>query len=320
MPPILIHAGLRSLCSFLIFAITLAMTVPASAAAPPEILPTQDEIHQLFEQKQYPQVLQKIAKVLTFKPDVAKDYDRHDLLRLKAETHLQLKAYGAAEQAFIAASKETRDETAANVDLATAILVHRSRAGKYQPIAKVKGAIPDAISVIGPEARRIALEALFRDEAAADAPQITALRDATSLDSLANFAPTVTILRTLEMGATQGHDEQTRQLISVLAKHAQDLMDDDVQDMIKRMDTIITRAHARAEHVIVLGSPGAGPDHKPGIDVGDRKELNEILVACGKIVPAARGFGDAMGTDGSRLIAISVAAEGVAKKAVEESK
>src|SRR5690349_9288162 len=63
-----------------------------AAAAPGDPLPTPEEIHQTFDQQQYPQVLQKLQRVLQLKGLAAKPYDRHDLLRLKGETHLRMKA------------------------------------------------------------------------------------------------------------------------------------------------------------------------------------------------------------------------------------
>lgn len=280
----------------------LASPVAGAAPSPAEALPTQEEIHQLFEQKQYPQVLRKIAKALTVKGDAARQYDRHDLARLKAETHLRLKAYGPAEQAWIAAARETRDEKLADEDLATAALVHRSKAGQYQPVAKVNGRVPDAVSVVEPDARKAALEALFRDELAADAPRIQALRDTKSLDSLSAVTPTVATLRTLEMVATGGRDAQTRQLITPIAKNAQDLMGDMEQGMVRQLNTIIRRGYHR---------------DVPGTDLIDRKELTEIRAVCAKIAPTARALGEAMGSDGTRLVAISTAAEQIAQKAAE---
>jgi len=307
-------------CLLLLFAsgFVAATTLPVRAAtAPSDTLPTQEQIHQLFDQNQQAQVLQKIARVLSLKGDAAKPYDRHDLVRLKAEAHLRLKAYEAAQRDFVAAGEETEDPKAAALDLATSALVRRSRAGQYQPISKVDGKIPDSISMIDPQPRKIALQALFRDELAADGPKITAVRDAATLDPICQVAPLVTDLKVLEMGATDGRDDQTRQFISEIAKHARGLMGDTVRDLVKREAVIVSRAQEQIEYYAPAGAAGHSYNQlhtaTRGYDVNDRKELEEIRTACNKIAPAPRAFGDAMGPDGMDLITTSVTASRLAK-------
>jgi hypothetical protein len=292
---------------------------PDQPAPPAEPLPTQDDIQRLFDQNQYPRVLQKIAQVLMLKGNAAKPYDRHDLLRLKAETQLRLKAYGAAEQAFNAAAGETDNRTLAAVDLSTSVLIRKSRAGQYQPTAKVDGSFPGPISVIDPESRKWALLALFRDELAGDGPKITAVRDALTIDPICAVAPLVTDLKVLEIAATEGHDDQTRQLISETAKHAQEMMGDMVHDLVQRETVIVNRANTTVDYYVPVSAAGHTYNQlrqaTRGYDVTDRKELSEIRAACGKIAPAARAFGDAMGPDGIELIKISTIANRLAVQA-----
>jgi hypothetical protein len=303
----------------LFFALGATVSFSAHAAVPAGKLPTQEEIHQLFDQNQQAQVLQKIAQVLALKGEAAKPYDRHDLLWLKAEAHLRLKAYDAAERAFVAAGWETDDPKLAALDLATSVLVRRSRAGQYQSTAKVNGKIPDTVSVIGQESRKLALQALFRDELAVDGPKITAVRDVLTLDPICQVAPLVTNLKVLEMGATGGSDDETRGLISELAKHAQDMMGDTVHDLIKREAVIVNRAHEMVEYYVPTGPAGHTYNQvrtrERGYDVNDRKELDEIRATCNKIAPAARALGDAMGPEGIDLVATSVTAARLAKHA-----
>ena len=125
------------------FAVIGAVGLPAPAArAEPEPLPTQEELHQLYDQQKYPQVLQKLARVMVLKGVPAKAFDHHDLLRLKGETQLRLKATAAAEQAFNEAAKEAPDPNAAALDLATEILIHRAQGGQYMPKPREKGKPP----------------------------------------------------------------------------------------------------------------------------------------------------------------------------------
>src|SRR3954466_10275028 len=104
----------RLLVSFFSLAFLAASPVVIGAAS--DALPTSSEIKEAFEAQQYPQVLQKLNRVLMLKGKAAQDYNRHDLLLIKAETHLRLKAMPAAAQAFQEASKEAPDGPAAAND------------------------------------------------------------------------------------------------------------------------------------------------------------------------------------------------------------
>src|SRR5436309_2378435 len=123
-----------------VLALLFGLFVPvASQAAGAEPLPTQDDIHQLFDQGKYPLVLQKLQRVLLLKGAAAKPYDRHDLLRLKGETQLRLKAQTAAAQAFAEAADEVaKDTQGGDVDRATALLIKRSQNFAYTPKAREK--------------------------------------------------------------------------------------------------------------------------------------------------------------------------------------
>src|SRR5580765_6335680 len=85
-------------------------------AAGAEALPTAAEIHQLYDEAKYPQVLQKLQRVLILKGEAAKPYDRHDLLRLRGETQLHLKAQAPAAQSFTEAAAATDDAAAIAMD------------------------------------------------------------------------------------------------------------------------------------------------------------------------------------------------------------
>jgi len=292
-----------------------------AARAELEPLPTQDELHQLFDQQKYSQVLQKLQRVLILKGMAAKPYDRHDLLRLRGEASLRLKMPQQAEQAFTEASKEAVDANGVALDVATQMLIHRSTAGQYQPRAKdAKGKIQDAIPILEPEKRKFALAALFRDELIAEAPKIKAVRDSKSLAPIMQVMPTVASLRILELAATGGQDDATKQVISDLAKHAQDLMGDAVQSMAKDVDGLDKYANALVEYDDITYDPTYGARRVPrwrkrGLLAKDQQELRNVESTCDQIVPASRELSDALGTDGSGLDAVRTAAEKVGRKA-----
>ena len=81
-----------------------------------DALPNADDVHQLFNDGKYKETLQKVARLLALKGDAAKAYDRHDLLVLKAESHLRQKEGPAAIAAYEQAAKEAPDDKAKAVD------------------------------------------------------------------------------------------------------------------------------------------------------------------------------------------------------------
>ncbi len=299
-----------------------AFIAPASRAAEgPEALPTQDELHQLFDQGKYGPVLQKLQRVLILKGVAAKPYDRHDLLRLRGEASLRLKMPQQAEQAFTEASKEALDANAVALDLATQLLIHRSQAAQYQPKSKdSKGKMQDPIPILDPDKRKEALAALFRDELLASEPKIKAVRDSKSLPPIMQVMPTIASLRILELAATGGQDEETKKLILELAKHAEGLMGDAVQAMAKNVDALDKYANQLLEFDEIVADPAYGTRRvarwrKRGLQPKDQQELRNVENTCDQIVPASREFSDALGVDGAGLDAVRTAADKVGRKA-----
>jgi hypothetical protein len=297
-----------------------AILAPAARAAE-DPLPTQDELHQLFDQQKYSQVLQKLQRVLILKGIAAKPYDRHDLLRLRGEASLRLKMPQQAEQAFTEASKEAVDPNDRALDLATQLLIHRSPAAQYQPKSKgSNGKMQDVIPILDPEKRKGALAALFRDELLAEAPRIKAVRDSKSLPPIMQVMPTIASLRILELAATGGQDDETKKVTSDLAKHAEGLMGDAVQAMAKDVDAMDKYANALIEYNEIVADPAYGTRaiprwRKRGLQAKDQQEMRNVESTCDLIVPASREFSDTMGTDGSGFDAVRTAAEKVGRKA-----
>src|SRR5207302_4158877 len=117
--------------SIVVMAMGLPLAVAAAPAAPAEALATSDELRQLFKDKQYQPLLQKLQRVLLLKGDAAKPYDRCELLMLKGETHLQLKEQSLAATSYAEAVKaidaQTDAKEAASAQ-ATVLLVKRAHA------------------------------------------------------------------------------------------------------------------------------------------------------------------------------------------------
>lgn len=272
-----------------------------SRAAGAEALPTQDDIHQLFDQGKYPLALQKLQRVLVLKGAAAKPYDRHDLLRLKAETHLRMKVQAAAAQAFTEAADEAGQDThAGDVDRAMALLIKRSQNFAYTPKVREKGKPTDPINIVEAETRKQALEALFRDEFAVAAPKIKAVQDARQLPPIIDVMATVRDVRILESAAT-GSTAETKKVVGDLGARAQELM----ADAVKRLKGPVEDIEKSANEIVRVESVGGDPRtgglrsdpkwKKKGIDRRDTTDLQDTIATCEKIAAACRDLADVLG-------------------------
>ena len=88
---------------------------PAGSAPRGAPLPTTQQIQQMLDSKQYPEVLKESQRILTLKGAAAKDVDKFDVLMLRGEAQLQLKQQGPAVESYTKAIKETSDPTKAGV-------------------------------------------------------------------------------------------------------------------------------------------------------------------------------------------------------------
>ena len=307
-------------------------------AAAPEALPTTDEMHQLFNEGKYKETLQKLSRVLALKGGAGKAYDRHDLLVLKAETHLRQKESSAASTAFELAAKEAPDEKAKATDVASAMLVKRSRNLTFTPTAKKAsaggaggpggagavaagagakagveggakaGAAPSGpIDITDPEKRKEAFAAMFAEQKQQVAPKLKAGTAAKSLPPLVEALQATGPLRTLELAAT-GEDAEAKAMVQDLSQRAQKMMG----DALKQMTTAVTEIEAAANDYRPvatavrnpLGGAGVMMERgyrKRGLMTPDVQELKRIVSDCQRLVPATNELADALGASGEEF-------------------
>ena len=132
--------------------------------------------------------------------------------------------------------------------------------------------------------------------------------------------PTINSLRQLEVGATDGHDDETKKLIGELARHAQNLMGDVIQEAAKETDAIDKMANQLIQYVEYSNDPTYGARQntrwrKHGLQQADARTLSNIVATCDQIVPATRDLATALGTDGTEMEAVRTAADKVGRKA-----
>ena len=299
-----------------------AAAKPQAAAAASDALPTTDEIHQLFNEGKYKETLQKLSRVLALKGNSAKAYDRHDLLNLKAETHLRLKESSAAATAFELAAKEAPDEKAKATDAASAMLVKRSKSLTFTPAAKkapaagagavaagakAGGAASGPLDITDPGQRKEAFAAMFAEQKQQVAPKLKAGKDAKSLPPLVEAIQATGPLRTLELAAT-GEDAEAKSMVQELSARAQKMMGDALQQMTKTVADIEAAANDYRPVATAVRSPFGGGGvmmergyKKRGLMTPDVQDLKRIVSDCQRLVPATREMADALGASGEEF-------------------
>ena len=106
------------------------------------------EIKGMFDQAQYADALRAIGRAMQLKGKAAEPYDRYELLTLKAEAHLHVKATPAAIQAFEQAAAETEDAQKQAVARSTALLLKKSKNLSYTPTSKKAPSTPTRSSKV----------------------------------------------------------------------------------------------------------------------------------------------------------------------------
>ena len=294
----------------------------ANAGANVGALPNVDEIHQAFEQGNYKETLQKLSRVLMLRGDAAKAYNRHDLLRLRGETQLKLKDATGAAASFEQAAKEAKEDKDRAVDLATQLLIKRSRNLTFTPAPK-KGAKAadnaadkavakaEPIDISDPEKRKAAFEALLAEQKEQVEPKLKGAKDAKTLPPLIEALYAAGSLRTLELAAT-GEDAQVSAMVKDLTGRAQKMMTDALKKMTDMVNQIEESANRLQEVMTPVRAPGLGGGaglgvygersyKKRGLMTPDVKDLNRVIADCKRLVPTIKELVDKLGESGEEF-------------------
>ena len=292
-------------------------------------LPTVDELHQLYKDGNYKETLQKLSRVLALKGDAAKAYDRHDLLRLRAETQLKLRDSAGAAATFEQAAKEAHDDKARAVDVASQMVIKRSKNLQFTPAAKKGakgGAKVEPIDVGDPEKRKAAFAALLAEQKELVVPRVKAAKDAKALQPVIEALQAAGGLRTLELAAT-GDDAEVKTMVSDLSGRAKKMMADAVKDMTDTVNQIEESANRLQEVMTPVRAPGGVGGgggvyaersyKKRGLMTPDVKDLKRVISDCQKIVPVVKELVEKLGESGEEFKQIGTDAVAVGTKAHE---
>jgi hypothetical protein len=261
-----------------------------------------EEIKQLVGEGKQREALQKLSRALATKGNAAAQYDRHELLRLKAEAHLGLKDAPAAASAFAAAAKEAKDDTARAEDKASELVIKRSKNLQFTP-KPGKGGKAEPIDITTAEKRKAAFAALLEEEKATAAPTLKAAQKAKSLPPISDALKQAADLRMLELAAT-GADAETSKMIEEVAGQGQKLMGDAVKDMADLVKAIEASANdVQPVAVPARGPGGRGPimyqsAKRKGLTTRDMQDLKRVIGDLKKLLPMARDLAAELGEQG----------------------
>ena len=273
----------------------LRTNVALAQTRPSDVLPSPDELRETFDARAYQEVVRHAVKVLQLKGEAAAAYDRHEVLVLKAESHLHLGDAEPAAKAFDEAAAAAPDEAAAAKDRATALLARRAKQNAYKPKTASSSVAPgEGLSLLDPVARKLALRALYDDERAAAQKRLSIPERASLVELMAGLEAAAP-LRTLELGAT-GSTSETDHVLGPLAGRAHELMKDQLKSMSSRVEKLDKAANKKRK----MGSAY----RKRGLAAEEKAELREVIQACEQYGQAAERFGEVASSDASKFITI----------------
>lgn len=308
--------------AFAVLVVMLTAAVSPSLAA--DAAPTTDQLNELFAERKYQDLLTRLNKILSLKGPAAGPYDRYELLTLRGETYLRLKAMPPAADAFGEAARATDDPKKSSTARATELLIRQSGNGRYAPRATDERGKPfPPIDVIDPDSRTQAMNALLVDVQIRAGPLVDKAMSANTLAPIADVAEAIDDLRSVELVAT-GKDEKTTRLAGRLGQRARELLAHETELMSTRVVTIESQANLE-DRVTVRYKTGAQQSVtqlpvKRGLTPREGEELRAIVINADKIASAARELAEALGGDAADLSSVADNAEAArdrAKKVLE---
>ena len=276
-----------------------------SAADKAEPLPTVEDIRKLLNAGDAPGALKGVNRLLLLRGKAAEGYDKYELLSLKGDVHLKMKATDAASAAFRQAAAATEDPQHQAVARATELLVKRSKNLAYTPKKVARGGKAEPIDVVEPESRAKALAALFVDEVAPLMPKVEAAKAANSVVPMIKAMAAAREVEFLERAAN-GSSDQVTGVIHALGEEGEAMLGKVVEKATKRVDRITTLAN-ETEHVRQTVPTSSGGfrtaiiPKRRGIKNDDVRELKTIIDGLDEVVAQANALTEARGGDGEAV-------------------
>ena len=313
----------------LLLAATLAQAVPVAPGrkAPPppaaagadagvaDATPSPQDVRVALDEGNPAEALRLLSRLLPLRGAAAKAVDRYELLTLKAEAHLRLKAPNAAAQSFRLAAEQTEDPGRAALARATEQLVRRSHGLTFTPRHAPKGqpARPEPIDIADPKNRPAALRAMFADDMAELAPKVQAAKAAKTLPPALKAMRAARELATLELAAN-GSADQVNGVVEELKQSCKGLLARAMERTTKRVDQITEMANDPEAVRQVFPNPLGGFDvevaeRRRGLKRQDVTLLKELADTCDQVTAGGKAVAQAAGADEAEFEDVVEAAE-----------
>ena len=261
------------------------------------VLPGEAELREAFDRGEYAEVVKQADRALRFRGKAAADVNRHALCLLKAESHLRLKQYKSAADAFGAAAKSTGDPVEAATARATQRVVTDTKGPSFQRRWFRPGEQPEGADLLDP-AQRPDLLRMFRDDLRAQAePKVKAALRAEELPPITEALDLLWVKLDFEYatnGAIAEDQEQRRQL----AERARTLIEGEIDRMEKNVDAIWQSASAVVSKTET--ATGRSIVAYRGLSNADRGDLKSVISTCERIIPTVKRLAEATGVEPGR--------------------
>jgi hypothetical protein len=290
-----------------------AARAPTAATPQPDPLPTVDQIQKLLHSDEAAEALKHVNRLLTLRGKSAESLDKYELLTLKGEAHLRLKANDAALAAFRQAAAETQDRQQKAVARATEQLIRRSKNLAYTPKKVAKGEKADPIDIAAPDGRHKALSALFVDEVTPLLPKIDAAKASNSVGPMIKAMAAAKEMEYLELAAN-GSADQINGIVDGIKEQAKAMLTKVMEKATKRVDRITELANdtQRVRQVYPQASGGYRSimvEKRRGVQPDDVIDLKAIIDGCDEVVAQAKTLAQATGSDESGVEEVIESAE-----------
>ena len=279
----------------------------------PDPLPTVEEIRKLIDGGNGAEALKQLNRLLALRGKAAAPYEKYELLTLKGDAHLKLRANEAAASSFRQAAADTEDKVKQATARATEQLIRRSKNLAYTPKKVAKGGAAEPIDVVEPESRQRALAALFVDEAAPVLPKLEAAKDAKSVGPMIKAMQAARELEYLELAAN-GSADQVAGMVAELKDRGKQMLAKVMERAAKRTDRIAEMANEMENVKQIMPTSRGGyrsvtVQRRRGVQREDVTELKGIIDACDEVEAQAKALVEATGADEEEVEEIVDAAE-----------
>ncbi|QOV89422.1 hypothetical protein [Humisphaera borealis] len=297
---------------------TTKPALPATKPVKPEdVLPTTADLHLLFEQEKYTDLLRHFPRLLSLRGKAAEPYNKWELYMLKFETHMRMKASAPALATLRDASEITDDATKLAWCKSVDLLIKRSKTFLYQP-SPMKKEKPPAIDIIDAESRKVALKALLADELAVVKPKVEKAMDGRSIVSIAEAVQALQGFDVLELAAGGGNEE-SKAMIAELRTRGIALMAKTVIQMQANQTQIDKNATELIRYVVSIPNFNGGFSQqvryrKRGLEQRDINDLKQMIKTTEQIIPNAKGLAKATGGQVREVEDLITAAEDLLRK------